>query len=77
MPPQVFLSPANECNDVKSVRQIPRSHDWQYEIKFDGYRCIAIKQRNEVQFYSRRGMLFEKFLFWPKIVVGAAGLETI
>ena len=32
--------------------RLPRGEHWQYELKFDGYRCIAIKQHNEVELYS-------------------------
>jgi len=51
------------------VRQIPRSDDWQYELKFDGFRCIAIKQSNQVELYSRRGNLFQGFLNIYKLLV--------
>jgi DNA ligase D-like protein (predicted ligase) len=59
--PQLFFVPPMECKEVREESRIPTGSEWQYEIKFDGYRCIAIKQRNEVQLFSRRGLLF-KFL---------------
>ena len=55
-----FIAPM-ECREVKTVREIPRGESWQYEIKFDGYRCIAIKQHNEVTLYSRNGKAFTQF----------------
>jgi bifunctional non-homologous end joining protein LigD len=51
-----------ECKEVKAVCDVPTGNGWQYEPKFDGYRCIAIKQHNEVQLFSRRGLPFTKFL---------------
>lgn len=52
MPRQVFFVPPMDC---KSVESLPEDHDWQYEIKFDGSRAIALKQYGEVQLCSRRG----------------------
>jgi bifunctional non-homologous end joining protein LigD len=40
------------------VQNLPDGPDWLYEIKFDGYRCIAGKDSNGVSLWSRRGNLF-------------------
>jgi bifunctional non-homologous end joining protein LigD len=37
------------------VRSLPEGPDWLYEIKFDGYRCIAGKDFTGVSLWSRRG----------------------
>jgi ATP-dependent DNA ligase len=37
---ELFFVPPMDC---KSVESLPEDHDWQYEIKFDGYRAIALK----------------------------------
>src|SRR5437764_12387183 len=62
MPPTLFFLPPMECKEVKSVRNLPHGDHWQYEIKLDGYRCIAIKQKNEVELFSSRGLPFSQFL---------------
>lgn len=67
MPAQLFFVPPMECKAVRRVEDLPEGKDWQYEVKFDGYRCIAIKQRGAVELFSRRGNPFLHFdnLFEP------------
>jgi ATP-dependent DNA ligase len=33
----LYFKPPMECKEVKSVRNVPRGEQWQYELKFDGY----------------------------------------
>lgn len=40
---------------AKAVAALPRGREWTYEIKFDGYRLIAIKEGPHVRLLSRRG----------------------
>src|SRR5438067_823173 len=55
MPAELRFVEPMEC---KEVAQLPDGEDWQYELKLDGYRAIAIKQHNEVMLYSRNGNVF-------------------
>ena len=37
------------------VTKLPEESDWLYEVKLDGYRCLAGKDANGVTLWSRRG----------------------
>ncbi len=39
----------------KLVTELPHGTDWVYELKFDGYRALGIKNGKEVRFISRNG----------------------
>src|SRR5215217_4888841 len=44
-----------EPMQVSPVRELPDGGNWTYEVKFDGYRCLAGKRSNGVMLWSRRG----------------------
>ena len=41
-----------------AVQNIPGDKEWLYEVKFDGYRCLAGRDKSGVTLWSRRGNLF-------------------
>jgi DNA ligase D-like protein (predicted ligase) len=71
MPRELRFVEPMECKPVESL---PEDHNWQYEIKFDGYRAIAIKQRGEVQLFSRRGNSFTST--YPGVVDALGEVRT-
>lgn len=46
-----FVTPMNAL----LVEKLPTSGHWEYEIKWDGYRALTVKQGKTVELYSRRG----------------------
>jgi bifunctional non-homologous end joining protein LigD len=69
MPAPLRFIPPMECLEVD---RIPEGELWQYELKLDGYRTIAIKQDGDVRLFSRNGNSFDsKF---PSVV---QALETM
>jgi bifunctional non-homologous end joining protein LigD len=41
-----------------SVQNLPEGKEWLYEVKFDGYRCLAGRDSTAVTLWSRRENLF-------------------
>jgi len=57
---------------VKPVSELPEGSNWQYEIKWDGYRALAIRAGGKTALVSRRNNSFVSR--FPSI---AAGLRTL
>jgi bifunctional non-homologous end joining protein LigD len=44
-----------------AVKELPRDHrQWTFEIKLDGYRCLAAKDARGVKLWSRRGNIYNR-----------------
>jgi ATP-dependent DNA ligase len=53
------------------VSSLPTGPGWQYEVKWDGYRILAVKNASTVKLFSRRGSSYtEKFKSVTKAVTG-------
>src|SRR5688572_26380657 len=56
------------------VQQLPNGKDWLYEVKFDGYRCLAGRDAAGVTLWSRRGNDFT--VQFPKIAKACEQLPS-
>jgi bifunctional non-homologous end joining protein LigD len=43
-----------------AVQKLPQGQEWLYEVKFDGYRCLAGRDSSGITLWSRRENLFTK-----------------
>jgi len=44
----MVLKPPLPPMEARSVQEIPAGHDWQYEPKWDGFRCIAFRDSKKI-----------------------------
>src|SRR6266850_1680095 len=52
--------------EAKSVAQLPSGADWQYEPKWDGFRCIAFHDGDRVDLQSKSGQPLSRY--FPELV---------
>ena len=52
--------------DALLVPDLPRGPEWQYEPKWDGFRCLAFKDGTTVELRSKSGQPFNRY--FPEIV---------
>ena len=47
--------------EARSVEQIPAGEGWQYEPKWDGFRCIAFRDSEQVYLQSKNGQALARY----------------
>jgi ATP-dependent DNA ligase len=52
--------------EAELTPELPRGHEWQYEPKWDGFRCIAFRQGTEVTLQSKSGKPLNRY--FPELV---------
>ena len=60
--------------EAASVEEIPRGEMWQYEPKWDGFRCLAFRSGKDVELRSKSGQLLSRY--FPEIVSAIAKLKA-
>jgi ATP-dependent DNA ligase len=60
------LKPPIEPMEAKSVARIPEGAEWLYEPKWDGFRCVAFRDGEDVALQSKSGQPLERY--FPEVV---------
>ncbi len=47
--------------EARSVDEIPRGKDWLYEPKWDGFRCLAFRDANNIHLQSKSGQPLARY----------------
>ncbi|HYL26479.1 MAG TPA: ATP-dependent DNA ligase, partial [Candidatus Nitrosotalea sp.] len=65
------VRPPIEPMETRPAQRIPEGPDWSYEPKWDGFRCVAFRDGDEVELQSKSGETLTRY--FPEIV---AALKT-
>ena len=60
--------------EARSVDEIPRGKEWQYEPKWDGFRCLLSRNGGDVDLRSKSGEDLARY--FPDVVAAALGLQA-
>src|SRR5436190_7382330 len=65
-----------EPMEAKLVSELPKDAGWQYEPKWDGFRCLAFRAGNEVDIKAKSGKSLSRF--FPEVLgnLRALGVKT-
>ena len=60
--------------EARSVEELPAGENWQYEPKWDGFRCIAFRDRDNIYLQSKAGRPLARY--FPDIVAAFTRLAA-
>ena len=60
--------------EAKLVAALPEGPQWQYEPKWDGFRCLAFKDGDDVDLRSKAGQPFNRY--FPEVVAAMQSLPA-
>ncbi len=73
-PTAVWKPPLLVPMEATSVEQIPTGPGWQYEPKWDGFRCLAFRRGKDIYLQSKSGQPLARY--FPDIVVALSQLAA-
>lgn len=63
-----------EPMEALSVDEIPTGPEWQYEPKWDGFRCLAFRDGDQIQLQSKSGQPLARY--FPEVVENLRKLKA-
>ncbi|HYE31186.1 MAG TPA: ATP-dependent DNA ligase [Methylomirabilota bacterium] len=67
------LKPPLPPMEALSVDELPEGPEWQYEPKWDGFRCLVFRDGDEVQLQSKSGQPLARY--FPEVVEAVRALK--
>ncbi len=63
-----------EPMEAELVDDLPAESGWAFEPKWDGFRCIAVKQHGAIRLFAKSGKPLHRY--FPEMVAALAGLDA-
>ena len=60
--------------EAETVDEIPVGDEWQYEPKWDGFRCLAFRRGKKIELQSKSGKPLTRY--FPEVVAELAKLKA-
>src|SRR6478752_4432669 len=60
--------------EARTEAELPRGSGWQYEPKWDGFRCLAIRDGDKVEMLSRSGKSLARY--FPDMIAALRALKV-
>lgn len=60
--------------EAETAKEIPRGPEWQYEPKWDGFRCLVFKDGKQISLRSKAGQPLERY--FPEMVEALQSLKA-
>ena len=60
--------------EALSVESIPEGKEWQYEPKWDGFRCLVFRDGDKIELQSKSGQSLTRY--FPDVVQAVAALKA-
>src|SRR5580692_4430269 len=60
--------------EALSASELPRGPQWQYEPKWDGFRCLAFRDGRRLDLQSKSGRPLNRY--FPEVVAALAALDA-
>jgi len=71
---RLAITPPLPPMEARLADELPSGEDWQYEPKWDGFRCLAFRDGDEVQLQSKSGKPLARY--FPDVVELLRRLEA-
>lgn len=60
--------------EADTAKEIPSGPEWEYEPKWDGFRCLAFRDGDDIRLMSKSGQELERY--FPEIVAAVKALNA-
>jgi ATP-dependent DNA ligase len=71
---RLALKPPIEPMETRHADSIPAGSEWLYEPKWDGFRCVAFRDGDEVELESKSGQTLTRY--FPEIVAALTSVRA-